>query len=141
MTAADGWLPVTIIFSIAVWGVFACWSLFYLTQALVARANATDTGLSSAALLRAGLPGALVATGLCLLALIFLFLEVTLRDHALRRFGSRARSHNVIGHIAPAHKIKQRVVLISQLIRRLLRRVEDAAPRAFLSSWSSMSAR
>ena len=114
-TAASGWLPMTMIFSIAVWGVFACWSLFYLTQALVARANTTDTGSSLAALLRAGLPGALVATGLCLLALIFLFREVTLRDHVLRRFGSHARSQNVIGYIAPAHKIKQRVVLISQL--------------------------
>jgi hypothetical protein len=30
--SAAGWLPITIIFSIAVWGVFACWSLFYLTQ-------------------------------------------------------------------------------------------------------------
>src|SRR5512139_1863107 len=60
-TTASGWLPITIIFSIAVWGVFACWSLFYLTQTRIV--------------------GALVAIGLCLVALAFLYLEIKLRDH------------------------------------------------------------
>src|SRR5512139_231452 len=49
---SNGWLPITIIFSLAVWGVFACWSLFYLTQTR--------------------LIGALLAAGLCLLALALL---------------------------------------------------------------------
>jgi hypothetical protein len=94
-TADSGWLPITIIFSIAVWGVFACWSLFYLTQTRIV--------------------GALVAAGLCLAALAFLYLEITLRDHPLRRLAARATSCNAIGHQAPAGSIKQRAVLISNL--------------------------
>lgn len=92
---ANGWLPLTIIFSIAVWGVFACWSLFYLTQTR--------------------LIGGVLASGLCLLALAFLYLEVTLRDHVLRRLVTRGVSHNTIGHLAPTGSIKQRVVLVSNL--------------------------
>ena len=92
--AASGWLPLTIIFSLAVWGVFACWSLFYLT--------------------RTSIVGALLAAGLCLLALVLLYLEVTLRDHPLRRL-ARGTSHNTIGHLAPTGLIKQRVVLVSNL--------------------------
>jgi hypothetical protein len=98
--APNGWLPITIIFSLAVWGVFGCWSLFYLTQAR--------------------LIGALVAAGLCLLALVLLYLELTLRDYPLRRL-ARGTSHNAIGHLAPAGAIKQRVVLVSNL---------DTAPAA-----------
>jgi hypothetical protein len=94
-TTASGWLPITIIFSIAVWGVFACWSLFYLTQTHIV--------------------GALVAIGLCLVALAFLYLEITLRDHPLRRLALRGTSHNAIGRIAPTGPVKQRAVLISNL--------------------------
>jgi hypothetical protein len=94
-TAPTGWLPITIIFSIAVWSVFACWSLFYLTQTRMV--------------------GALLAAGLCLAALALLYLEMTLRDHPVRRFTARSTSHNTIGHIAPTGSIKQHVVLISSL--------------------------
>ncbi len=94
-TSSTGWLPITIIFSIAVWGVFACWSLFYLTQTRIV--------------------GALLAAGLCLAALALLYLEVTLRDHPVRRLTARSTSHNAIGHIAPTGSIKQRVVLIGNL--------------------------
>lgn len=94
-TSSAGWLPITIIFSIAVWGVFACWSLFYLTQTR--------------------LVGALLAAGLCLAALALLYLEVTLRDHPVRRLTARSTSHNAIGRIAPTGTIKQCVVLISNL--------------------------
>lgn len=94
-TATSGWLPITIIFSIAVWGVFACWGLFYLTQTRIV--------------------GALVAIGLCLVALAFLYLEITHRDHPLRRLAARGTSHNTIGRIAPTGPVKQRVVLISNL--------------------------
>ncbi|NTU65156.1 MAG: hypothetical protein HGB05_17585, partial [Chloroflexi bacterium] len=94
-TALAGWLPLTIIFSIAVWGVFACWGLFYLTQTRIL--------------------GALLAAGLCLLALVLLYLEATLRDQPLRRIGGRGISHNAIGLVAPTGTIKQRVVLISNL--------------------------
>ena len=94
-TALAGWLPLTIIFSIAVWGVFACWGLFYLTQTRIL--------------------GALLAAGLCLLALVLLYLEATLRDQPLRRIGWRGISHNAIGLVAPTGTIKQRVVLISNL--------------------------
>jgi hypothetical protein len=94
-TSPSGWLSITIIFSIAVWGVFACWGLFYLTQ----------TRLS----------GALLAVGLCLAALALLYLEMTLRDHPLRRFAARSTSHNAIGHIAPAGSIKQHAILIGSL--------------------------
>jgi hypothetical protein len=94
-TTASGWLPITIIFSIGVWGVFACWSLFYLTQTRIV--------------------GALVAAGLCLAALAFLYLEITLRDHPLRRLTARGTSHNTIGQIAPTGPVKQRAVLISNL--------------------------
>ncbi len=96
----NGWLPLTIIFSIAVWSVFACWILFYLTQTRII--------------------GALVAVGLCLVALIFLYLELTLRDHPLRRT-ARGGSGNAIGRVPPAGAIKQRVVLVSNL---------DTAPAA-----------
>jgi hypothetical protein len=91
----SGWLSTTIIFSIAVWGVFACWSLFYLTQTRIV--------------------GALLAAGLCLAALLLLYLEVTLRDHPVRRLVTRATSYNTIGRIAPAGSIKQRAVLVSSL--------------------------
>ncbi len=94
-TSSAGWLPITIIFSIAVWGVFACWSLFYLTQTR--------------------LVGALLAAGLCLAALALLYLELTLRDHPVRRLTARNTSHNAIGRLAPVGTIKQRVVLISNL--------------------------
>jgi hypothetical protein len=94
-TAASGWLPITIIFSIAVWGVFTCWSLFYLTQTRIV--------------------GALAAIGLCLVALTFLYLEITLRDHPLRRLAARGTSHNTIGQVAPTGPVKQRAVLISNL--------------------------
>lgn len=94
-TSSTGWLPITIIFSIAVWGVFACWSLFYLTQTRIV--------------------GALLAAGLCLAALALLYLEVTLRDHPVRRLTARSTSHNAIGRIAPAGAIKQCIVLISNL--------------------------
>jgi hypothetical protein len=117
-TISNGWLPITIIFSIAVWGVFACWGLFYLMQALAAQPNAADTGSSTATLL--SLPGALVAAGLCCAALVLLYRELTLRDHPLRRM-ARGTSHNTIGHLAPAGPIKQRVVLVSNL---------DTAPAA-----------
>lgn len=99
-TAPNGWLPITIIFSLAVWSVFACWSLFYLTKTNIV--------------------GALLAAGLCVLALVLLYLEVTLRDHPLRRL-ARGTSHNTIGHLAPAGPIRQRVVLVSNL---------DTAPAA-----------
>jgi hypothetical protein len=94
-TASTGWLSTTIIFSIAVWSVFACWSLFYLTQTRIV--------------------GALLAAGLCLAALGLLYLEVTLREHPVRRLTARGASRNAIAHIAPAGKIKQRVVLLSSL--------------------------
>jgi hypothetical protein len=90
-TTPSGWLPITIIFSIAVWGVFACWILFYLTQTNIA--------------------GALLAAGLCAAALALLYLEVTLRHHPLRRLFQNV-SHNSIGHVPPAGPIKQRVVLV-----------------------------
>ena len=92
---AGGWLSITIIFSIAVWGVFACWSLFYLTQTRIV--------------------GALLAAGLCLAALLLIYLEITLRDHPVRRLVTRATSYNTIGQIAPAGSIKQQVVLVSNL--------------------------
>jgi hypothetical protein len=92
--ATNSWLPITIIFSLAVWSVFACWSLFYLTQT--------------------NLVGALVAAALCVLALILLYLEVTLRDHPLRRLG-RGTSCNAIAHLPPVGPVKQRVVLVSNL--------------------------
>jgi hypothetical protein len=98
---AGGWLSITIIFSIAVWGVFACWSLFYLTQTRIV--------------------GALLAAGLCLAALLLIYLEMTLRDHPVRRLVTRATSYNTIGQIAPAGSIKQQVVLVSNL---------DSAPAA-----------
>src|SRR5512143_2251072 len=94
-TPVAGWLSITIIFSIAVWGVFACWSLFYLTQTRIV--------------------GALLATGLCLVALVFLYLEMTLRDHPLRRFIAHGTSHNAIGHSAPSGPVKQRAVLVASL--------------------------
>ncbi len=94
-TAVSGWLPITIIFSIAAWGVFSCWSLFYLTQTRIV--------------------GALVAVGLCLAALVLLYLELTLRDHPVRRLATRGTSYNAIGRITPAGSYKQRAVLISNL--------------------------
>ncbi|HSD83714.1 MAG TPA: hypothetical protein VLG46_07640 [Anaerolineae bacterium] len=106
-----GWLPITIIFSMAVWSVFACWSLYYLIQGRLSGTNVAQNEQAT----QAGLPGAVVAAGLCILALVFLFLELTLRDHPLRRLGVRGRSHNVIGRIAPTRTVGQRVVLISQL--------------------------
>jgi hypothetical protein len=93
-TTSNGWLPITIIFSIAVWGVFACWILFYLTQTSIV--------------------GALLAAGLCVAALALLYLEVTLHDHPLRRLLQGA-SHNAIGHLPPTGPIQQRVVLVSNL--------------------------
>lgn len=92
--AASGWLPLTIIFSLAVWSVFACWSLFYLTQTSIV--------------------GALLAAGICGVALVLLYLEVTLRDHPVRRLARRT-TRNTIGHLPPAGPIKQRVVLVSNL--------------------------
>ena len=71
-TSSTGWLPTAIIFSIAAWGVFACWSLFYLTQTRIV--------------------GALLAAGLCLAALGLLYLEVTLREHPVRRLTARGTS-------------------------------------------------
>jgi hypothetical protein len=110
----NGWLPVAIIFSIAVWSVFACWSLFYLSHALAARSdNLTSPNLLS-------LPGALVAAGISGSALLLLYLEVTLRDPLARRL-ARGISHNTIGHLPPAGSIKQRVVLVCSL---------DTAPAA-----------
>ncbi|CAG0932983.1 hypothetical protein TFLX_02838 [Thermoflexales bacterium] len=109
-TVTAGWLPITIIFSIAVWSVFACWSLFYLNQG-----RPIGTDVTNSEQLVTSLPGALVAAGLCIVALVFLFLEITLRDHPLRRFGARGRSHNVMGRLAPAQTMQQRVVLMSQL--------------------------
>jgi hypothetical protein len=94
-TSSAGWLSITIIFSIAAWGVFACWSLFYLTQTRIV--------------------GALLAAGLCLAALALLYLEVTLRDHPVRRLTARSASQNAIGRVAPTGSIKQRVILIGNL--------------------------
>ncbi len=93
--AASGWLSVTIIFSIAVWSVFACWSLFYLTHTYIV--------------------GALLAIGLCLVALVLLYGEMTLRDHPVRRLVAGGTSYNTIGLLAPTGSVKQRVVLISNL--------------------------
>ncbi|HTP07957.1 MAG TPA: hypothetical protein VMP08_06885 [Anaerolineae bacterium] len=106
-----GWQPITIIFSMAVWGVFVCWALFYLMQALTTSANAVTTG-SAATML--SLPGAIVAAILCCVALGLLYREVTLRDHPLRRL-SHGTSYNTIGHLQPVGSIKQRVVLVSSL--------------------------
>ncbi len=94
-TPAEGWLPITIIFSIAVWAVFGCWILFYLTQTRIA--------------------GGLLAAGLCAIALVLLYLEVTLRNHPVRRWLTRNSSFNALGQIPPAGVLKQRVLLISQL--------------------------
>ena len=114
----NGWLSITIIFSLAVWSVFACWSLFYLTQALANQPTTPAVGPTPGTLL--SLPGALVAIVLCCLAIVLLYLELTLRDHPLRRLARRT-SHNAIGHLPPAGPIKQRVALISNL---------DTAPAA-----------
>ena len=111
-TMSNGWLPITIIFSIAVWSVFACWSLFYLVRSLAARTNTAADTSSAGALL--SLPGALVAIILCGIAITLLYREMTLSDHLLRRL-ARSTSFNTIAHLPPAETIKQRVVLVSSL--------------------------
>jgi hypothetical protein len=107
---SNGWLSLAIIFSIAVWSVFACWAFFYLTHALAARSNTSLIGSSS----MLSLPGALVATSICCLALALLYLELTLRDPLARRL-ARGTSYNTIGRLAPTESIKQCVVLVSSL--------------------------
>jgi hypothetical protein len=91
----NGWQIRALVFSIAVWGVFFCWGAFYLTQTSII----------------GGLLGAL----LCGIALGILYLEMTFRNHPLRRYLSRGRSYNAIGQIPPASTLKQRVVLVSHL--------------------------
>jgi hypothetical protein len=99
----SGWLPIAIVFSIAVWSSFLCWGSFYLTQGKAI--------------------GGLIGAVLCALGVWIVYRHITFKDHPLRRLTGQLPSVNVIGRIAAADQARQRVVLVANL---------DTSPAAWI---------
>ncbi len=91
----SGWLPVAMVFSMAVWGSLICWAGFYLTSRVA--------------------PGALIGAVLCLLAAWLIYRHFTFRSYPLRRWLARESSQNIVGRIPSVEAAKQRVVLVANL--------------------------
>ena len=91
----SAWLPLAIVFSVAIWGSVVCWAGFYITASKPI--------------------GALIGGGLVLFALYPLYCGITFKRHPLRRWLLRETSHNVIGRIPATASARQRVVLIAHL--------------------------
>ncbi len=91
----SAWLPLTILFSMAVWGSVLCWGGFYLTQVPAI--------------------GAIIGAVLCAFSAWTLYRIAIYHDHPFRRWLSNATSHNAVGHIAATGEAVQRVVLVANL--------------------------
>ncbi len=91
----SGWLPLTIAFSVAVWGTILCWGSFYLT--------------------RRPAFGAIIGALLCALSAWTIYAIATQRRHPLIRWLSAARSHNAVGRIAATGTATRQVVLVANL--------------------------
>lgn len=93
--ARSGWLPLTIAFSVAVWGTILCWGSFYLTRQ-------PAIGAFSGALL-------------CAISAWTVYAIATQRQHPLSRWLSSAGSHNAVGRIAATGTATRQVVLVANL--------------------------
>jgi hypothetical protein len=91
----SGWLPLTIAFSLAVWGTIICWGGFYLTH------------------IRAG--GAAIGAALCAFSAWTIYRMATYRQHPLRQWLSTATSHTAVGHIAATNTATQHIVLVANV--------------------------
>lgn len=91
----SGWLPLTIAFSVAVWGTILCWGSFYLTRQ-------PAIGAFSGALL-------------CAISAWTVYAIATQRQHPLIRWLSTAGSHNAVGRIAATGTATRQVVLVANL--------------------------
>jgi hypothetical protein len=91
----SGWRPLTVVFSLALWGTILCWGNFYLT--------------------RVPAIGALIGVVLCAISLWLLYRIATRRNHFLSRRLATATSHNAVGRIVAANKDTQHVVLVANL--------------------------
>ena len=91
----SAWLPLTIVFSLAIWGTIACWGSFYLT--------------------RMPAIGAAIGAALCAFSAWTVYRIATYHQHPLRHWLSTATSHTTVGHIAAADAAKQHVVLVANL--------------------------
>lgn len=89
------WLPLTIAFSLAVWGTILCWGSFYLT--------------------RVPAIGAAIGAILCAFSAWTIYRIATYRQHPLRQWLSTATSHNAVAHIAATETAQQQVVLVANL--------------------------
>ncbi len=99
----SGWLPIAIVFSMAVWSSFLCWGSYYLTRGQAI--------------------GGLIGAGLCALGVWIVYRHITFKDHPLRRLTGKLPSVNVIGRITAADQARQRVVLVANL---------DTSPTAWI---------
>jgi hypothetical protein len=91
----SAWLPLTIVFSLAVWGTIVCWGSFYLT--------------------RVPAIGAAIGAALCAFSAWTVFRIAAYHQHPLRRWLSTATSYTTVGHLAPVDAAKQHVVLVANL--------------------------
>jgi hypothetical protein len=91
----SAWLPLTIVFSLAVWGTIVCWGSFYLT--------------------RVPAIGAAIGAALCAFSAWTVYRIATYHQHPLRHWLSTATSHTTVGHINATDTAKQHVVLVANL--------------------------
>ncbi len=91
----SGWLPLTILFSLAVWGSVLCWGSFYLT--------------------RVPAIGAVIGAVMCAFSAWTLYRIAIYHDTPLRRRLATATSHNAVGHITVTGEATQHVVLVANL--------------------------
>jgi len=91
----SGWLPLTIAFSMAVWGTILCWGSFYLT--------------------RVPAIGAMIGLMLCAFSAWTIYRIATFHQQPLRRWLSTATSHNAVGHIAASGSATRQVVIVANV--------------------------
>lgn len=105
----SAWLPLTIVFSLAVWSTIICWASFYLIH--IPRSIAIGEEGST----RVPAIGALIGAALCAVSAWTLYRVATYHQHPLRQWLSTATSHNAVGHIAVSGIAAQQVVLVANL--------------------------
>jgi hypothetical protein len=91
----SGWLPLTMVFSLALWGTIICWGGFYLT--------------------RIPAIGATLGAVLCAISAWTLYRRAAWRDHLLSRRLATATGCNAVGRIAAANEATRHVVLVANL--------------------------
>ncbi|MBP7687618.1 MAG: M28 family peptidase [Thermoflexales bacterium] len=89
------WLPLTIVFSLAVWGTILCWGSFYLT--------------------RVPAIGAAIGAVLCAFSAWTMYRIASYHHHPLRQWLSTATSHTAVAHIAATEATAHQVVLVANV--------------------------